>query len=540
MPAPVCEHVFVLLIDDVNGEKFFDLVDAGLVPNIKEHVLDRGSFCRHSICQFPSSSSCGHTVLATGNFPSRTGIPNADYWDATSIDMAPVPWKIDSVNVSTLPLWDKIVRAKTMFEYLPAGASSASFHVIKRGAGYKFFEKKRLLRYLGLFLKLKIQGVKDVVNQGNVLENLFHSVFKGFVRSLGKHGKPPTLTFLMYLPTDDMAHKHGLDSEEYKAAMLSADALLGFLVNGFDERGHHVLGLKDLGVYDRTAIVICADHGSESYSHDTMLDIVKHLREDITWHCYSCPVLVKGEKHGDWDALTYEAEQESPLYLRGEDGRALRAISAEQLQAWPLHGEPIDLKQYLFSFDAIARIYHPIGPDAIMAHDRKGAAMISREASHDGARWYKYEVLEGVDPLCYATDAPSLVDGTYHSHIEWLNGTVNATFPNTPDHMFGFFDCDLSPTLVATTAPGWVLFHPEDPEDRAVTEVNMHGGDGREVVTTPLVIGGAGVKHGVELDACQNVDMLPTVLRLLGIPFEEASFHGRVLEELLERPIAPK
>jgi hypothetical protein len=310
---------------------------------------------------------------------------------------------------------------------------------------------------------------------------------------------------------------------------------LGFLINGFDEKGHHVPGLKELGVYDQTAIVICADHGSESYSHDTMLDMVRHVKEDIAWHCYSCPALVKGEKYGDWDALTYESEQEAPLYLRGEDGRALRAISADQLQAWLLRGETIDLKQFYFSFDAIARIYHPTGPDSILVHDRNGIAEISRQRGQDEKRLYKYQILEGTDPLGYTTGAPSLLDGKFHTHLEWLRETALAAFPNVPDDMFGFFDCDLSPTLVATTAPGWVLFHPEDYEDRAAVEINMHGGDGRTVATTPLVVGGAGAKRGVEIDACQNVDMVPTVLRLLGIPFEGKSFHGRALDELLEQ-----
>lgn len=534
MPGSACEHVFVILIDDTNGEKFLEFLNQGLFPNLKKHVLDRGSFCQHSICQFPSSSANGHTTLATGNFASRTGLINALWWDTTRQDVkAPIPCKIDAINVSTLPMCDKVIKAKTMFEYLPS-KDSMSFSTIKRGAGFRFFEFHNLLKYIGFFLKLMIKGVANVTNQGGKFESLILMVFKNFVKGLGKKGKPPALTFLSFLPTDTEAHKHGFDSEQYKEAVQLVDSLVSMLVNGFDEHGRHVLGLKDIGAYDRTAIVLVADHGSAPFEHEKMLDIVKHLKEDFPWNCYSVPVLAKGEKHDNWDALTYEDGDEAPLYLRGNDGRSLRWITAAQLEGYQLHDTLVDFKKYFLSFDGVARIYHMTDPNTILVHSKDGIARFSRQNSVDHERFYNYEVLEGDDPLSYTTDAVCLIDGQYHSNLEWLNKTYLATYPNVPDHMFGYFDSDFAPTLVAVVSTGWAFYHPEDPEEQAMIYVNMHGGEARCKVTTPLVLGGAGVKRGVELDVCQNVDMVPTVLKLLGISFKPGDFHGRPLDELLD------
>src|SRR5271157_670428 len=532
MSAIRCKHAIVILIDDASGEKLLSFLNQGLLPNLKQHVLDRGSFCQHSICQFPSSSSNGHTTLATGNFASRSGVVNALWWDATT-GKTPVPYKVDAINVSTLSIWDKIVTCKTMFEYLPP-RESASFHMIKRGAGYRFFELRHLLKYLGLFLKLKIKGVANVTSDGDVLGMLTLDVLKGFVRGFGKKGKVPRLMFVMIVSTDDMAHKHGFDSEEYMTALKQVDTIVGMIVNGFEENGHHVPGLKDVGEYDQAAIALVADHASIPFDHDKLVDIVKQLRTDFPWHCYSAPVLVKGEKHDDWDALTFQADEGAHLYLRGDDGRALRHISALQLQDFPVHGTSINFKEYFFSREAFARLYHEIDPDTILVHDRVGIGCMSRQGGKGDERSYKYEVLEGDDPLAYTTDAPDLVDGQYHSHLDWLRGTCQATYPNVPEHMFGFFDCGFAPTLVAIVKPGWVCHHPEDPQDQTATFVNMHGSELRYEVSTPLVIGGAGVKRGMELDVCQNVDMLPTILKLLGISFNPGDFHGRPLDELLD------
>src|SRR5271157_4991533 len=538
MPESKCKHVVAILIDNTSGEKFLEFLNQGLFPNLKKYVLDRGSFCQHSICKFPSSSANGHTTLATGLFQSKSGVLNAAWWDTAG--KVPVPYKVDSINVSTIYLWDKIIKAKTMFEWIP-NKDSASFHTIKRGAGFKFFQMRTLIKYIGVFLKMKFGGVEAVTSKKGVFETLILNVFKKYVKDLQAKKKFPMLTFLLFLPTDDKAHKFGHDSEEYKEAISLVEYLVGALVDGFDEKGRHVPGIKELGYFDSTAIVLFADHSSKPFGRENTVDMVTKLKVDFPWKCYSSPILdntfesFKKEKGAHWDALTYEGGEHIPLYLPAGNGHARRSISVEDLQTYRTGGVAVNFKDYFFSVDAVIRLYHPIDSDTILVHSRDGIAQMTQLRGGDAnVRQYKYELLEGADPLNYIDDAPELADGQFHSHLEWLRGTYLATYPNVPEHMFGFFNNENAPTLIVTAKSGWVFTHPEDPEDHTAIYVNQHDGEYRYEVSTPLIFGGAGVKQGVEIDVCQNVDMLPTMLKLLGIKFAPGDFHGRALDEFLD------
>ncbi len=533
MPEPKCKYIVAILIDNTNGEKFLSQMRAGMYPSLKEHVLDRGSFCQHSICQFPSSSANGHTTLTTGTFQSKHGVLNAVYWDLSG--KKPLALKIDKINFSALKLWDKIITTKTMFEYIP-NHDSASFHVIKRGAGLRFFELRSLARYLPLFLKLKFKGVEAVSKKSGFLEDALMSIFNKYVQGFNKGQKFYQLTFILHLPTDLKAHKAGHDSEDYIGATKLVDAMVRILVNGFDHEGVHYPGIKDMGIYDQTAFALFADHSSKPFSQEKKLDLIKLLTQDFPGRSYSAPKFIKKEKYGPWDALFAEGGEFIQVLLPDvkDTGHIRRTLPIESLQKYQVNGSTINFKDYLFKQEAVTRIYHPITPDCIVVHGKTGIAQFTRRKGEGNARSYKYEILEGNDPLLYAMEAPALTDGQFHSHLDWLRATYQGTYPNVPDHMFGFFDCVLAPTFIVVADNGWVFWHPDDPEEHAQLYVNQHDAEWRYEVTTPFVIGGAGVKKGIEVPVCQNVDVLPTMLKLLGIPFDAADFHGRPLDEILE------
>ncbi len=531
MPDSKCKYIVAILIDNTNGEKFFEHLRSGQLPSLKEHVLDRGSFCQHSICQFPSSSSNGHTTLATGTFQSKHGVVNAVFWEQNKQPL--VAHKVDSINLGTIKLWDKIITTKTMFEYIP-NKNSASFHVIKRGAGFHFFELANLARYAPLFLKLKFKGVEAVAKKTGFLESALMSIFEKYVKGFKKGQKFYQLTFILHLPTDLHAHKHGHDSKEYIEATRLVDGMVRILVNGFDHDGEHYPGLKDMGLYEQTAFALFADHSSKPFAKEKMFNLIKPLKKDFPGRSFSAPKYDKKEKYGPWDALFVESAEFIQVLLPDGNGQSRRTLPIENIQSYPVNGAVFNFKDYFFKYDAVARIYHPITPDCIVVHGRTGSAQITRQHGEGNARSYKYEILSGIDPLLYTSEAPAIADGHFHSHLEWLKATYQGTYPNVPDHMFGFFDCVLAPTFIVVSESGWVFYNPDNPDDHTNTYVNQHDAEYRYEVTTPLVLGGAGVKKGVEIPVCQNVDLLPTMLKLLGIPFAPTDFHGRPLDEILE------
>lgn len=526
-----CEHVIAILLDNTNGEKFFEFLEGGLFPNIKKHVYDRGSFCRHAICQFPSSSANGHTTTATGTFQSKHGVLYANYWDTTG--STPVPHETNKLNLKILRRWDHIIKCKTMFEYLPP-EESISYHVIRRGAGTKYMQFSKFMQYGSRYLRRQRSGAISKDHQQGIFEDYLRFALVKSFKKLKGGNQFPKLSLIVSLPSDGMAHEFGHDSDEYKKSLTAVDEMIGMFVNGLDEDGIHYPGLNDLGIYDQTAFMLFADHSSKPYIPANKIELIGDLKKAFNWRCYSAPRLTKRKVIiPAWDALLCEGSEFIQVHLPDVNNHTIHEIPFNHLEAHRVDGYTINFKSYFFKQEGVARIYHKIDSNTLVVHSRDGVSQISRDGKRAPDRSYKYQVIAGLDPLFYTQEAPSVADGNYHSHLDWLNETYRASLPNVPDNMFGFFDCYLAPTFIVTAADGWVFWNPNNPEDHALQFQNEHDGEYRYEVTTPVLIGGAGVKQGEEIPACQNIDILPTILKMLKVPFDPSDFHGRPLVEIL-------
>jgi predicted AlkP superfamily pyrophosphatase or phosphodiesterase len=90
-----------------------------------------------------------------------------------------------------------------------------------------------------------------------------------------------------------------------------------------------------------------------------------------------------------------------------------------------------------------------------------------------------------------------------------------------------------APDLVLTTGPGYS--YANNVAGEAVVDVGAskgsHGHDPRpDYMHATFVAAGAGIKSGVKLKTINNVDVAPTIARLLGLQFEA---DGRVLDQML-------
>lgn len=120
--------------------------------------------------------------------------------------------------------------------------------------------------------------------------------------------------------------------------------------------------------------------------------------------------------------------------------------------------------------------------------------------------------------------------------LEGVAGVVEAKdFDSKLHHLTADKD-GREPDLVLLAADGYTftdsladnnVIIPNDPPKGShghfQLDPNLYGG---------CVISGAGVKQGVVLDEIKNIDVTPTMAKLLGIPFPDAD--GRVLEEALK------
>ncbi len=135
--------------------------------------------------------------------------------------------------------------------------------------------------------------------------------------------------------------------------------------------------------------------------------------------------------------------------------------------------------------------------------------------------------MDGTDPLGYTEiseirqrlETPQ--DGDW-----WLHATARSGAPDLVVQLSEFFDSPRSPDVYITPAPGYGFKF-----DRSAG----HGSLARRELVVPLVFAGPGVPRG-NLEAARTVDVAPTILRYLGVPFDPEDMDGTDLS--IEHPEA--
>jgi hypothetical protein len=93
---------------------------------------------------------------------------------------------------------------------------------------------------------------------------------------------------------------------------------------------------------------------------------------------------------------------------------------------------------------------------------------------------------------------------------------------------------DESPDLVLLTNPGYSFAEPVSGEV-VVSAGGLKGSHGHDpapgYMHATFVAVGAGIKPGVQLNLIKNVDLAPTIARLMGLKMQDVD--GRVLTEIL-------
>jgi len=122
------------------------------------------------------------------------------------------------------------------------------------------------------------------------------------------------------------------------------------------------------------------------------------------------------------------------------------------------------------------------------------------------------------------------------SSLEGVSGIVEARdFRTRLRHLTAAEDAR-EPDLVLLAADGYTFTDSLADQDVIIPNDPPKGAHGHDHLMPNLdgacVISGAGTAHGKVIDKIQNVDITPTMARLLGIPFPNAD--GRVIEAALE------
>ncbi|MHA1849472.1 MAG: hypothetical protein ACTSXU_17645, partial [Promethearchaeota archaeon] len=131
----------------------------------------------------------------------------------------------------------------------------------------------------------------------------------------------------------------------------------------------------------------------------------------------------------------------------------------------------------------------------------------------------------------------ALMDGKFHPDDEWLRETINLELPDVFKRLFGFFDYKYSCNLIVTSKFEYQyvsIFSAKEKGNKIFENKRSHGGLYRIESVVPLIIAGPRAKNGSIIQMGRNIDVLPTILSVIGKKIDPEDFDGKILEGVFD------
>jgi len=489
-------------------------------PNISHLFLGEGAYTLNGVTIWPSSSVPANTSIVTGAYPRKSGIVGQRYFErALRHHMSYIGLGITALNneLST--------GVKTIYEYFPEARSLAVVQVCNRGCS------------------LYVPGTPN----DNYAERVWEWIvmcLNGLGRRTGRAGIP-RLMVITFGSIDKISHTRHLDSSEVVDAYKNVDRLIGRMLAFLDSRD----------LLRKTTFVLAADHGIAPVTNHLTID---RVLEDLRFDTFqSLKYLVKT----DWGAFEsnfwkgtrrkfdkqynclalWGGNSDALLYFKGQQrdaqGTVVRSSwdmvpTQECLENYHCGGEDVNIIGRLLQHSpGIHFIVTSPTPNEYLVHTAQGVSRILCRPLNEIDAAYRYDVLTGEDPLEYV-DAPALKPyvntGRWLTDREWLELTCGLRYPDALHRLANSFGTPRAADLLLVAADGWD-FTPAGVSRNVLT--GSHGGLDRKQSMVPIMFWGHGIKRA-ELVTGRTVDILPTILKLLDVPYDPATVSGRPLDVL--------
>lgn len=473
--------VIVLILDGTRADTFYQLLDAGRLPNFQEHVADRGLRVENAVTVFPSTTGPSYAPFVTGRVPGTSGITGLRWYDRTTgRSHIYAGRQFGQINDALDP------GAPTVYELLPKDASAAVFGMVDRGCA----------RSQTPFLSIaapKLRGKYVDMDRG---------LYQAF-RKLALEADPfPRFAFLSLHAPDSVGHAHGIADPEYVASLEAIDGLVGDLA----------ATLKARGRYHSTTLIVSADHGqSDVTEHQSLAEHLSgyglRVRDSVAREPFFANLSRDSRKRKYDVHVEVNGNAAVFFYLNAPEAPAAERTPASLARAFPARGGgTVDIEAALLESPAVELVLGREGPGRYRVAGRAGAATLEGDR-----RGFTYQVVAGRDPLGLAgrPEAASLFDGRPHDADEWFRASAASEYPDAPFQIAQLLEAARAPDLVVSAAPGW--------EPWQEGQTGLHGGLRREHMRVPLLVGGPGIPPR-RIARARTVDVFPTVCEILGIP----------------------
>ncbi len=500
----------VFFVDGVNAAVFEEMLDAGELPAIRHYFVDRGLYVRRGVADVPSVTLANLTSFVTGRFPGHHGVTGINWFDRNTL-----VWR-NYETIAQKNTLDGDYVAPTVYEQFPTRTTISVFFQPHRGTT-KFIENWTSAGPPYYF------GWYEFVDRLTLFR--FHLVNE-IARA---RAAAPAVTIAYLLAPDFFAYENGASDPRYRDAMRHTDYQIG-----------RVLGdLERAGRLDETVIAFVTDHG--------MMDVERHwvlpdyLRDELGLHLSDARLWEKSKfeerlaHYRQYTAVYYgSGDRYAAICLRrpttDDEGTVTgfepwtRRPTPANLAAYPVaktdglarlcsstrmpsgHAKRVNLPAMLAAREEVDVVAHAAGPDRVRVRRRDGEVEFR---AHGGPRGtISYHLVSGDDPLGYAGVVPSeLLSGEPASRDAWFRATAGSGYPDLPEQILAYFRARRAGDVVLFAAPGW--------DFRDVHSAG-HGGLRPGEMHVPILLAGPGVPARQVRDHARLVDVMPTLLKLLG------------------------
>lgn len=191
----------------------------------------------------------------------------------------------------------------------------------------------------------------------------------------------------------------------------------------------------------------------------------------------------------------------------------------------------------------------------LIANRRRGLAVVDRRVGFGGRYEYRYRVVRdvrpsedgklafevvehpGTDPLRMVGAVSPEVFGEYFDERSWLKITMGTLYPDSvvamsrhmlwEPHLKARANSHAA-DLVVTANPGWQFSNINKPG-------TAHGHPFVETMRMSFFVAGPDIRReAIVTDPVRSVDLLPTVLEMAGVPFEDYEFDGTPIRSIYQ------
>lgn len=557
-------NVVIFFIDGLRPDALMEMAHWGHMPNFSELFLKNGVWVQNSFTVLPSMTITCFSSMISGLFSNRHGIKMQCYYDRNDDKF------IDGLSTHNITRFSGEVkqrRAMMIYDYFP--------NIF--GCGAMPFERPEA-NTLDTNL---VEWLHRAINKANYASNIKDRIDAVQTRfALDLASSQDARVMLVWLPANDVISEKNLHGQfgGGRQTIANVDESIGKIIKR----------LKIRNRFENSYFILVSDHGHAGgpYAIEGRYDVMREvfharLAMNVTsmWHQFVCPGApadrigyvsdsdgVMGiflpQRHvdsGDLSAPNTFAELADYGLADGSRLNALELFAEYTAQGrWPLNDidhRPVDF--------AVAMV----DEDTVLVHKTAECqALIHARRNMDGILEFKYEPVRKFsvflpiqhitdnDPLGYLTN-PSFLKrignlqdwlAGYHTGSEWLKVTCDTKYPACIDALNLFFRWDgpkdkksptpSQPDILLFANKGWI-FEPElFLDDRYHRSMGTrHGMAFREATHICLFVSGPGIRKGAVVDEPHRIlDIMPTVLEMMGKNSADANMDGRPIREIWE------